>query len=100
MLVERISLLVFAILAGAGLPAQSGQQFPADPATGRAVGAKEISPEELRARIDAKSKTLIIDVRDPQEFAKATIKGALNIPIEQLQERLKDIPRDTTLVFT
>jgi rhodanese-related sulfurtransferase len=80
--------------------AQPGQKVPTDPATGRAIGAKEMSPEELRARIDAASKTLIVDVRDPEEFAKETIKGAVNIPMAQLRNRLKDIPRDTNLVFT
>jgi 3-mercaptopyruvate sulfurtransferase SseA len=100
MRIERMALPALAILAAIGLAAQEGQKIPTDPATGRAAGAKEMSPEELRARIDAESKTLIIDVRDPEAFAKETIKGAVNIPMAQLGDRLKDIPRDTTLVFT
>jgi 3-mercaptopyruvate sulfurtransferase SseA len=100
MRIERIALPALAILAAIGMVAQAGQKTPTDPATGRAVGAKEMLPEDLRARIDAESKTLIIDVRDPEEFAKETIKGAVNIPMAQLGDRLQDIPRDTTLVFT
>jgi rhodanese-related sulfurtransferase len=75
-------------------------QFPTDPRTGRAIGAKQITPEELRSKIDQKTKTLVIDVRDPEEFETETIKGAINIPLAQLEPRLKDIPKDTTLVFT
>jgi 3-mercaptopyruvate sulfurtransferase SseA len=75
-------------------------QFPTDPKTGRAIGAKEMTPEQLRERIDKDTKILIIDVRDPEEFEKETIKGAINIPLAQLQPKLKDIPKDTTLVFT
>jgi len=75
-------------------------QFPTDPKTGRAVGAKEITPEQLRQHIDKDTKILIIDVRDPEEFEKETIKGAINIPLAQLEPKLKDIPKGTTLVFT
>jgi 3-mercaptopyruvate sulfurtransferase SseA len=75
-------------------------QFPTDPKTRRAIGAKEITPEQLRQRIDQKTKTLIIDVRDPEEFQEETIKGAINIPLAQLASKLKDIPKDATLVFT
>ena len=71
-----------------------------DEKTGRAVGATEMSPDELKSKIDAKANVLIIDVRDPEEFEKETIKGAINIPLAQLQDRLKNIPKDTVLVFT
>src|SRR5215813_1005705 len=68
--------------------------------TGRAIGAKQIAPEDLRKLIDKNTKTLIIDVREPDEFEKETIKGAINIPLVQIEPKLRDIPKDTTLVFT
>lgn len=80
--------------------AQDGRKYPVDPQTGRAIGAEEISPEELKNYIDKKTKSLIIDVRDPDAFAKQTIKGAINIPIDQLETNLKNIPKDTALFFT
>jgi hypothetical protein len=80
--------------------AQVEQKFPVDPQTGRVIGAREISPEELKNYIDKKTKVLIIDVRDSASFAKETIKDAINIPIDQLGAKLKDIPRDTLLFFT
>jgi 3-mercaptopyruvate sulfurtransferase SseA len=80
--------------------AQEDVKYPVDPKTGRALGASEISPEELKKYIDRKTNSLIIDVRDPDEFAKQTIKGAINIPLEQLRANLKNIPKDTALFFT
>ena len=80
--------------------ALAGQKFPVDPQTGRTIGAREISPEELKNYIDKKTKSLIIDVRNPDAFAKQTIKGAINIPIDQLETNLKNIPKDTALFFT
>jgi predicted sulfurtransferase len=80
--------------------AQDGQKYPVDPQTGQAVGAKEISPEELKKYIDKKTKSLIIDVRDPDDFAVERIKGAINIPISRLNAYLMKIPKDTALFFT
>ena len=37
---------------------------------------------------------LLIDVRDPYEFAAGQIPGAINIPIDDLRRRLGEIPRD------
>jgi rhodanese-related sulfurtransferase len=80
--------------------AQVQAKYPVDPKTGRAIGAREISPEELKKHIDKNTKSLIIDVRDPDAFAAQTIKGAINIPLDQLRAKLKDIPKDTALFFT
>jgi 3-mercaptopyruvate sulfurtransferase SseA len=71
-----------------------------DPQTGRAVGAKEMAPEALRALIDQKAAVIIIDVRDEAQFAQETIKGAVHIPFAELEARLKEIPKDTVLAFT
>ncbi len=71
-----------------------------DPQTGRAVGAKEMQPDELKKLIEQKAKLIIIDVRDDADYQKETIKGAIHIPLENLGARLKEIPKDTVLVFT
>jgi Rhodanese-like domain len=96
--VQVLQLLVFTLAFGTG--AQADKKVDVDPQTGRAIGAREMTPGELKKLIDAHGKVLIIDVREPAAFEKETIKGAINIPIGQLEARLKDIPKDTTLVFT
>lgn len=39
-------------------------------------------------------KGVLIDVRAPEEFNLGTIKGALNIPLDELRDRLSELPRD------
>lgn len=39
----------------------------------------------------------LLDVRNPDEFARGHVPGALNIPVDQLRDRLDDLPRDTEL---
>ena len=75
-------------------------QVAVDPQTGRAVGAKEMAPDQLRKLIAEKAKMIIIDVRDEDQYRKETIKGAIHIPLEYLEARLADIPKETILVFT
>jgi len=41
---------------------------------------REIMPWDLRERLDSGSAPLLLDVREPGEFALAHIAGALNVP--------------------
>jgi len=45
------------------------------------------------ASID-RSKSMLIDVRTPAEFDLGTIEGAVNIPLDELRDRLNEIPKD------
>ena len=40
----------------------------------------------------------VIDVRPPPEYAQGHIAGALNIPLDQLEQRLKDLPHNREVV--
>lgn len=42
--------------------------------------------------------TLVVDVRTPSEFASGAIPGAVSIPLEELRERLDEIPTDKQVV--
>jgi predicted sulfurtransferase len=95
----RSAVLVVCLLVSFAL-AQGPGKVEIDPSTGRALGAQHVSPEALKRMIDQQTKTLIVDVRDPEEFQKNTIRDAVNIPLAELERRLQDIPKDTTLVFT
>ncbi|MDX2037828.1 MAG: FAD-dependent oxidoreductase [Isosphaeraceae bacterium] len=55
--------------------------------------SRVVLPDQLEA-IDA----MLIDVRSPAEFARGTIPGATNIPVDVLRNRLGDLPRDRRLV--
>ncbi|MCP4886414.1 MAG: FAD-dependent oxidoreductase [Planctomycetaceae bacterium] len=39
-----------------------------------------------------------LDVRTPAEFAAGAIAGAINLPLEQLRERIAEVPRDKPII--
>ena len=49
------------------------------------------------AALDESTRSLI-DVRSPKEFAAGHIPGATNIPVDELRERLGEIPRDREVI--
>jgi rhodanese-related sulfurtransferase len=53
--------------------------------------APSIAPSELSARRTAGTAPVIIDVRTAEEFATGHIPGALNIPFDQVAERISEV---------
>jgi len=41
----------------------------------------------------------LIDVRDPDEFANGSLRGAVNIPVDTLEEKISSLPSDKPVVF-
>lgn len=45
---------------------------------------------------------VIVDVREPEEYAKGHVEGAINIPPADLMagaEKLKDVPKDANIIL-
>lgn len=40
------------------------------------------------------SKVTLLDVRTPEEFALGALAGARNIPVDDIRERMSEIPKD------
>lgn len=40
----------------------------------------------------------VIDVRPPEEYASGHVPGAVNIPLKDLEQRLKELPREQEIV--
>jgi rhodanese-related sulfurtransferase len=53
---------------------------------------------ELRDRIAHDEHPIIVDVRSPEEFASAHVEGAVNIPLDTLEERAEELPKDALVV--
>jgi rhodanese-related sulfurtransferase/DNA-binding transcriptional ArsR family regulator len=56
-----------------------------------------IPPEELRRRLKAGDVTLI-DVRPSDEFAAGHIPGALSLPVTELGDRVRELPKRKEIV--
>ena len=57
---------------------------------------RRLAPSELRELL---GQVAIIDVRAPAEFEVSRLPGAVNIPVNEIQQRLDEIPRDRVVVF-
>ena len=45
-----------------------------------------------------KNGAIILDVRTPGEYAGGHIKGSKNIPLQSLQQQLKNLPKDKAII--
>jgi phage shock protein E len=61
-------------------------------------GCKNIGPEELNEKKRAGEKFLLLDVRTPQENAAQAIEGSVLIPLQDLGNRIQDLPKDREIV--
>lgn len=52
-----------------------------------------------RELLEEKDKVMLVDVRTPEEYSFGSIPGAVNIPLDDLRERIKEIPSDKPVVL-
>ncbi len=51
----------------------------------------EISPKELKKRLDAGDNLVILDVREPQELEICKLKYTMHVPMGDLQSRVGEL---------
>jgi phage shock protein E len=66
---------------------------------GSAAGHQLVSPADYKTRYmeDGTSHTLV-DVRTVEEFKEGHIPGAINISLQELDKKLKRIPKDKPVI--
>jgi rhodanese-related sulfurtransferase len=72
------------------------------PACAEAPAAPTISPADLATRISDASAPVIFDVRSAKEFASGHVPGAVNLPHDEVTERLAELnldPDDEIVVY-
>ena len=56
--------------------------------------------EALKKRLDAGEDVFLLDVREPAELEEiGTIEGYVNIPMDQLEARMSEIPKGPPVVL-
>lgn len=63
------------------------------------ANVRRLSAVELRALLAQVGEAVIVDVREPHEFAVSHLPGAVNIPVGQLQSRITQISSSMLPVF-
>lgn len=64
-----------------------------------AEGGVTISVDDLAAAIDQGGPLELIDIRGSNDFSRSHLLGARCIPVEQLSERLAEMPKDAVVVL-
>ncbi|MBK8459288.1 MAG: metalloregulator ArsR/SmtB family transcription factor [Micropruina sp.] len=65
---------------------------------GEADGARPMSLPELQEAMAADQELTLIDVRPAREFASGHVPGAINVPLNELAERMAELPLDSPIV--
>ena len=66
--------------------------------TGAAMNDWEITPVDLKKRMDAGETPLVLDVREPNEYQINRIEGSTLIPLGDLPRRYQELPKDREIV--
>jgi adenylyltransferase/sulfurtransferase len=78
-----------------GVPAHDRSEYKEKNA---AHAVRSIKVGDLKARLDAGSDVVVLDVRDPHEWDISAIDGSLRIPKGQVVARMDEIPRDKEVI--
>jgi hydroxyacylglutathione hydrolase len=70
-------------------------------AAGLPVGTlPQLTPAALFQRLSEERDLMVLDVREPAEWADGHVEGARHIPMRQVRARLGDLPRDRRIAVT
>lgn len=59
---------------------------------------EEVTKEELWDRLKRKDKFVVLDVRPEAEYESGHLPGAISIPLDELKERIKELPKSKQIV--
>ena len=98
--VARLGSSAVALLV-AGLAGYIAWKYVARQRFLRAIRIARITPEDLKAKLDAGDDMMIVDLRARIDFDAdpSIIPGALHLMIEELEARHREIPRDRDIVL-
>jgi len=63
-----------------------------------AAETRNITAREAKAILDKNRNAFLLDVRTPQEFSQGRIPGAVLIPVNEVERRIGEIPKNRPVV--
>jgi rhodanese-related sulfurtransferase len=57
-----------------------------------------IEAATAQAKLNEKPKPLVLDVREPSEYAAGHIAGSMSIPLGKLSSRMSELPKDREII--
>ena len=96
-------------LNGPATPMAAMAGAAANMAAGMAQAMTQLVPGKEKGSVTVESfekvwkqnpgSVMLVDVRDPKEVASGTIKGSVNIPMNELEKKIATLPTDKPVVF-
>ena len=78
------------------VPAPAVVQPPPEPEPLRII---EISPADLKARLDNGDNLVVVDMRQAWEYQSGHIPGARHMFLQEIPVRFNELPKDKDVVF-
>lgn len=72
---------------------------PPEPEPEEEVVVPEIQVSDLLVELNTATPPLLIDVREPYEWRQVHIANSLHIPMNEIPQRLAELPKATNLVI-
>ena len=63
------------------------------------LNVKELTPDELKARLDNGDDLVVVDMRQAWEYEAGHIPGATHMFIQEIPARYNELPKDSPVVF-
>src|SRR5512147_3104813 len=57
-----------------------------------------IEAAAAQAKLNENPKPLVLDVREPSEYAAGHIAGSESIPLQQLSQRMSELPKEREII--
>jgi rhodanese-related sulfurtransferase len=63
------------------------------------VEIQRVAVDELQSELKSGKAPMIVDLRDPREYQNYHLAGAVNIPLDEVEKRIGEIPPSTNVVL-
>jgi hypothetical protein len=95
---RRLPVVAALLLLPSFVMAQPASSAPGQAAPAAKPQAPKMASDDVMALLE-KGEVFFLDVREPKELEElGTLEGYVNIPLGQIEARLKEIPKDKAII--